>query len=170
MPIKLCRECGHQVSTEAPSCPKCGVPDPARPLAEGESVTPEAKAQALSNIGCVMVIVGAAVLALLAVILVAAGVLFGDDDDSTSDGMGGPPPHDECRAAIRGQIERQPNLDSTSADFSSSTPTAAQDEDGGWRISGRVSATHRFDGTQHELTYSCIATSDGLVLGASVDE
>ena len=25
MPLKPCRECGHQVSTEATKCPQCGV-------------------------------------------------------------------------------------------------------------------------------------------------
>lgn len=30
MPLTSCRECGHQVSTEAPTCPSCGVPEPAR--------------------------------------------------------------------------------------------------------------------------------------------
>ena len=28
MALKPCRECGKEVSTEAPSCPQCGVPDP----------------------------------------------------------------------------------------------------------------------------------------------
>lgn len=77
MAIKLCRECGHQVSTEAPVCLKCGVPEPGRPLGEGESVSPQAKAQALSNIGCVMVIGGVAILALLVVILVIAAAVAG---------------------------------------------------------------------------------------------
>ena len=27
--MKKCRECGHEVSTEAQSCPQCGVPHPA---------------------------------------------------------------------------------------------------------------------------------------------
>lgn len=26
MPLKACRECGHQVSTEAAKCPQCGAP------------------------------------------------------------------------------------------------------------------------------------------------
>jgi uncharacterized membrane protein YvbJ len=26
MPLKPCRECGRQVSTEATKCPQCGVP------------------------------------------------------------------------------------------------------------------------------------------------
>ena len=29
MALQPCRECGAQVSTEAKSCPHCGVPDPA---------------------------------------------------------------------------------------------------------------------------------------------
>lgn len=28
MALTICRECGHEVSTEAATCPKCGVPDP----------------------------------------------------------------------------------------------------------------------------------------------
>jgi hypothetical protein len=28
MALTLCRECSHNVSTEAATCPKCGVPDP----------------------------------------------------------------------------------------------------------------------------------------------
>src|SRR5437016_4720018 len=28
MPLAACRECGHDVSTEATSCPHCGVPSP----------------------------------------------------------------------------------------------------------------------------------------------
>lgn len=28
MPLTDCRECGHEVSTEARMCPNCGVPDP----------------------------------------------------------------------------------------------------------------------------------------------
>ncbi|MBY0256337.1 hypothetical protein [Methylobacterium sp.] len=33
MALKACRECGQQVSTEAASCPKCGVPNPTLALA-----------------------------------------------------------------------------------------------------------------------------------------
>jgi TM2 domain-containing membrane protein YozV len=28
MPLSPCRECGHQVSSEATACPSCGVPNP----------------------------------------------------------------------------------------------------------------------------------------------
>lgn len=35
-----CRECGHLVSTEAPACPSCGVPEPAPPRA-AQSPRPE---------------------------------------------------------------------------------------------------------------------------------
>ena len=30
MAIKLCRECGARISTEAQPCPKCGAPDPTK--------------------------------------------------------------------------------------------------------------------------------------------
>jgi len=33
MPLTQCRECGAQVSTEAHSCPHCGVPSPTSPSA-----------------------------------------------------------------------------------------------------------------------------------------
>jgi len=35
MALEPCRECGQQVSTEAPTCPHCGVPSPTR---EGRTV------------------------------------------------------------------------------------------------------------------------------------
>jgi uncharacterized membrane protein len=38
MALQPCRECGARISTEAPSCPHCGVPDPTRGSA------PEARA------------------------------------------------------------------------------------------------------------------------------
>jgi uncharacterized membrane protein len=38
MALQLCRECAARISTEAPSCPHCGVPDPTRGSA------PEARA------------------------------------------------------------------------------------------------------------------------------
>jgi uncharacterized membrane protein YdbT with pleckstrin-like domain len=34
MALQACRECGSQVSTEAESCPRCGVPNPTRAVAE----------------------------------------------------------------------------------------------------------------------------------------
>ena len=34
MTLTPCRECGQQVSNEAPSCPHCGVPDPAKAALE----------------------------------------------------------------------------------------------------------------------------------------
>lgn len=34
MPIAPCRECGHEVSTDAASCPRCGAP-----LREGQGGT-----------------------------------------------------------------------------------------------------------------------------------
>lgn len=33
MALQPCRECGHMVSTEAASCPKCGVPSPTKSAA-----------------------------------------------------------------------------------------------------------------------------------------
>jgi len=41
MTLTPCRECGQQVSTEAPSCPHCGVPDPTRGFAEAEAAALE---------------------------------------------------------------------------------------------------------------------------------
>lgn len=29
MPLVPCRDCGHNISTTAPACPKCGSPGPA---------------------------------------------------------------------------------------------------------------------------------------------
>ena len=43
MTLTPCRECGQQVSTEAPSCPHCGVPEPGR--LPPERLEPDAKAR-----------------------------------------------------------------------------------------------------------------------------
>lgn len=40
MALKPCRECGQEVSTEAKTCPNCGVKHPANKLAAmGDSLT-----------------------------------------------------------------------------------------------------------------------------------
>lgn len=36
MALEPCRECGHEVSTEAETCPQCGVPNPTRDEDEHE--------------------------------------------------------------------------------------------------------------------------------------
>jgi hypothetical protein len=44
MALKACRECGQQVSTEAASCPHCGVPKPSASGNVGPIRQPESKA------------------------------------------------------------------------------------------------------------------------------
>ena len=44
MPLTQCRECGAQVSTEAPSCPHCGVRSPTRPSDPVQGNAPERSA------------------------------------------------------------------------------------------------------------------------------
>jgi len=41
MGLQACRECGHQVSTEAPTCPHCGAPQPAELGGAPLAATPE---------------------------------------------------------------------------------------------------------------------------------
>ncbi len=91
MSIRLCRDCGHQVSTEAAACPKCGVADPGRNLQQGEKISPEARAKAASNIGCIVVVIGFAVLALLVILLLVGYAIFGG-------GEGEPDPQTASRA------------------------------------------------------------------------
>lgn len=43
MALTTCRECGKQVSTEAESCPHCGVVKPFRPQKYGRAVNPQRK-------------------------------------------------------------------------------------------------------------------------------
>jgi uncharacterized membrane protein YdbT with pleckstrin-like domain len=38
MALQNCRECGHRVSTEARTCPQCGVPDPTRVVVPSSGV------------------------------------------------------------------------------------------------------------------------------------
>ena len=42
MALKSCRECGEKVSSEANTCPKCGVPKPTQKNKEIEYVAPKA--------------------------------------------------------------------------------------------------------------------------------
>lgn len=74
MAIKLCRECGNQVSTEAATCPKCGVDEPGRELGPGEEITPQAKAKAMQTVGCTIFLFGFFVLA--AIVLLAVIFAF----------------------------------------------------------------------------------------------
>jgi ribosomal protein L37E len=39
MTLTPCRRCGQQVSTEAPACPHCGVPDPVESIPSEERAT-----------------------------------------------------------------------------------------------------------------------------------
>ena len=47
MALATCRECSREVSTEADSCPHCGVPDPAR------APTPDRQSQGKTSAGTV---------------------------------------------------------------------------------------------------------------------
>ena len=40
MPLVECRECGHQVSSEAVACPHCGCPRPAWTVADSTTTPP----------------------------------------------------------------------------------------------------------------------------------
>lgn len=89
MALKPCRECGRQVSTEALSCPQCGVPNPtvepavpvqATPAPElGEPIEPIALKKP-SHVG--EYIAGSSVLAVLAFIAVAIGSQSGGSQNS----------------------------------------------------------------------------------------
>ena len=41
MPLQPCRECGEMVSTEASTCPKCGVPNPTKTVEAIEAANSE---------------------------------------------------------------------------------------------------------------------------------
>ena len=45
MPMKSCRECGHQVSKQAFSCPNCGAPYPAHAQWDGWGYEYKSKAE-----------------------------------------------------------------------------------------------------------------------------
>lgn len=57
MPLVQCRACKHEVSSDAPSCPQCGAPDPS-----GAKAAAAAAATAKSRLGCVWVVIGVFVL------------------------------------------------------------------------------------------------------------
>jgi hypothetical protein len=54
MPLQPCRECGHEVSTEAKTCPSCGVADPTGSLAAAAGQQAKAKkaAEKRNTAGC----------------------------------------------------------------------------------------------------------------------
>lgn len=83
MALVKCRECGHQVSTEAPTCPQCGTPNPSGAAQD----PPSAKATptgSRSGSGCLGN--GCLVSALLLLALVIATMISdgGTDYSSTS--------------------------------------------------------------------------------------
>jgi len=53
MALTKCRDCGDQVSTEAPSCPHCGAPRPASVPAEA---SPAISSPAVGNVQQVLVV------------------------------------------------------------------------------------------------------------------
>ena len=106
MPLQPCRECGQQVSTEAPACPHCGVPQPTRASSPASPTQPPVGAtgprplgppcpgRGLSKLalGCLMA-VGAFV------VILVVGLISGRDDAPTADRM--PTAADSVTAAVR---------------------------------------------------------------------
>jgi len=88
MALVPCRECGAEISTEATSCPRCGVPSPAsRPAVEAEAVEAPADSEVaepapaaalpppkkkMSKVGCALWIIGTP-LALFVVLALLVG-------------------------------------------------------------------------------------------------
>lgn len=110
MSIRLCRECGHQVSTEAAACPKCGVSEPGRNLQQGEKISPEARAKAATNIGCIVVVIGFAVLALLVILLLVGYAIFGGGEGEQAAPSPMIPAPIDRYAIYRDLVERERNL------------------------------------------------------------
>lgn len=70
MALAPCRECGANVSTEAPSCPQCGVPRPVaelpRPTRPSFDLAPQEESGGMSKgKGCLLIVGGLVVLSLL---------------------------------------------------------------------------------------------------------
>lgn len=93
MPLATCRECEHQVSSEAPNCPNCGAPSPARRPSEdwspcvhcGSAITQQIGAGAIvlasiAGAGCMIWIpvigwILAPILLLIAMVAVLSAVI-----------------------------------------------------------------------------------------------
>lgn len=58
MAIMKCRECGNKVSSEAATCPHCGVSDPAKPVAKAVRTPTEKKGMSgWKKIGVVLLVI-----------------------------------------------------------------------------------------------------------------
>lgn len=81
MPLQPCRECGQNVSTEAESCPRCGVPNPTgAPAAPPPPPEPESRGPGVGTVatgvfggiaGCIVAPFVLGFLALVFLILLA---------------------------------------------------------------------------------------------------
>lgn len=75
MGLTTCHECGHEVSDRAPTCPSCGVEDPAGTGAVPSTTRVVSRAALLGVIGCMTIptIIGLLVYIVLYVIAPSLG-------------------------------------------------------------------------------------------------
>lgn len=158
MALTICRECKREVSTEAQTCPNCGVTNPG-----GRAV--KATVSSKRNLGCIG-------LGVICVILFAISQRMDEQRDANDPAKAA---RDStfrfqnaarvaCKSAIANQLKSP-----KSADFSNTQSGPAAEDSTKYRVKGQVTAVNSFNAP---LTndYQCDLTRDGQLLTAKILE